>query len=116
MKFKMDENLPVEAAVPLTEAGHDVHTVYQEGLCGSPDSKISEVCCIEKRILITLDTDFCNIITYPPSEHAGIVVIRTLDQSKPEILWIIQEVLLPHLTEAVQGKLWILQKDSIRIR
>jgi hypothetical protein len=30
MRFKLDENLPVDAAVPLTEAGHDVHTVYQE--------------------------------------------------------------------------------------
>ena len=43
MRFKLDENLPVDAAVLLNEAGHDVHTVYQEGLCGNPDSKISEV-------------------------------------------------------------------------
>jgi len=116
MRFKLDENLPVDAAVPLTEAGHDVHTVYQEGLCGTPDSKISEVCRSEKRILITLDTDFCNILNYPPATHNGIIVIRTLDQSKPEILWFLQKVLLPHLTEAVQGKLWIVQRNGIRIR
>lgn len=116
MRFKLDENLPVEAAVPLTEEGHDVHTVYQEGLCGNSDAKISEVCRSEERILVTLDTDFCNILNYPPAKHAGIIVIRTLDQSKSEILWFIQKILLPHLTGDITGKLWIVQKNGIRVR
>ena len=116
MKFKLDENLPLEAAVLLTAAGHDVHTVNQEELCGAPDSKISAVCRAEQRALITLDTDFCNILSYPPEEHAGIVVIRTLDQSKPAICWFIEKSLLPSLGEELAGKLWIIQKEGIRIR
>lgn len=116
MKFKLDENLPVEAAVLLNEAGYDAHTVNQEELCGKPDSRISEVCRLEHRALITLDTDFCNILNYPPQDHAGIIVIRTLNQSKPTILWFIGKVLIPFLGEELSGKLWIVQKDGIRIR
>jgi hypothetical protein len=55
-------------------------------------------------------------LNYPPLKYDGIIVIRSLDQSKPEILWFIQKVLLPHLTEAVQGRLWIIQRNGIRIR
>ena len=116
MRFKLDENLPIDADLPFEEAGHDVHTVYQEGLCGTPDSKILEVCHSEKRILIPLDTDFCNILNYPPAKHDGIIVIRSLDQSKHEILWFIRKILLPHLTGDLAGKLWIVQKNGIRVR
>lgn len=34
MKFKLDENLPIEAAKLLVASGYDAHTVLQEGLGG----------------------------------------------------------------------------------
>lgn len=34
MRFKVDQNLPVELAEALRAAGHDAHTVYEEGLAG----------------------------------------------------------------------------------
>jgi hypothetical protein len=40
MKIKLDENLPFSLATSLTRLGHDVHTVYEEGLMGHPDHKI----------------------------------------------------------------------------
>ena len=116
MKFKLDENLPLEVAVFLNEEGHDAHTVNQEKLCGEPDSKISEVCRLEQRILITLDTDFCNILNYPPTKHAGIIVIRHSEQSKPTILWFVKNIILDLLQEDLTGRLLIVQKNGIRIR
>lgn len=41
MKFKVDENLPVEAADLLREAGHEADTVLEEGLCGTEDEVLS---------------------------------------------------------------------------
>ena len=35
MKFKIDENLPVEVTNLLTEHGHDAMTVFQENLDGA---------------------------------------------------------------------------------
>lgn len=37
MKFKIDQNLPIEAADVLTAAGHDALSVYQQSLGGAPD-------------------------------------------------------------------------------
>ena len=116
MKFKLDENLPVEAAVLMNKAGHDAHTVLQEELGGQPDSMISAVCRSEERILITLDTDFCNILSYPPQDHFGIIVIRTLDQSKSSIIGFIEQIITAIKKEQVNRKLWIVQKNGIRIR
>ena len=40
MKFKIDQNLAVECAALLVEAGHDAMTVYQQELTGAPDERI----------------------------------------------------------------------------
>ncbi len=40
MKFKLDENLPIDLARVLSELGHDVDTVPQEALTGRPDSVV----------------------------------------------------------------------------
>lgn len=37
MKFKIDENRPVELATDLQLAGHDADTVFDEDLAGATD-------------------------------------------------------------------------------
>ncbi len=57
-QFKIDENLPVEIADLLTQAGYDSNTVNEQHLQGATDSVVINVCQSENRILVTLDTDF----------------------------------------------------------
>ncbi|MDF5725367.1 MAG: DUF5615 family PIN-like protein [Rhizonema sp. PD37] len=66
MKFKIDENLPVELADLLQSAGYDAMTVNQQKLSGEKDPIILEICQQEGRVLVTLDLDFADIRTYPP--------------------------------------------------
>jgi len=54
VKFKVDENLPVEVADLLGLAGHDATTVLAQNLGGSPDHDLVSVCQDEDRALITL--------------------------------------------------------------
>jgi predicted nuclease of predicted toxin-antitoxin system len=58
LKFKVDENLPTEYASILRGAGFEADTVSDEKLSGASDSKLSERCCTEDRVLMTLDLDF----------------------------------------------------------
>ena len=37
MRFKLDENMPAEAAGLLRDNGHDAHSVHDEGLGGADD-------------------------------------------------------------------------------
>ena len=76
MKFKIDENLPVEIAALLQQAGYDTTTVWSEQLSGQPDSSIAAICQREQRVLVTLDTDFGDIRAYPPEQYSGFIVLR----------------------------------------
>jgi predicted nuclease of predicted toxin-antitoxin system len=71
--FKVDENLPVEAADLLCRAGHDATTVGQQNLAGSSDTYLLQVCQQERRALLTLDVGFADIRTYPPGQYAGLI-------------------------------------------
>ncbi len=116
MKFKVDENLPIEVAQLLHEAGHDVFTIHQQGLVGAKDVVLARVCQDEHRALVTLDIHFAYIRTYPPSEFPGLMVLRLARQDKIHILQILNRILKLLYSEALDGKLWIIEEDKVRIR
>lgn len=82
MQFKIDENLPVEIAELLIDAGYDAKTVHEQKLQGAQDSVLMDVCSKENRILVTLDIDFSDIRAYPPQELSGIIVLRVNNQAE----------------------------------
>jgi predicted nuclease of predicted toxin-antitoxin system len=116
MKFKIDENLPVEVAQLLREAGLDVFTVLEQGLGGAKDPIIARVCQDERRTLVTLDTHFADIRTYPPGDYAGLIVLRLTRQDKPHVLQVMSRAFRLFTTEALEGQLWIVDERRVRIR
>ena len=116
MKFKVDENLPVEVAEVLQQAGHDAATVLEQHLGGSDDAQLAAVCQIESRILVTLDMDFSDIRNYPPAEFPGLVVLRLRQQDKPYVLNVVMRLMQVLSQEPIEGHLWIVEENRIRIR
>jgi predicted nuclease of predicted toxin-antitoxin system len=116
MRFKIDENLPVELAELLRNAGHDAHTVGDEHLQGQVDPVIIEVCRSEERALITLDQDFADLRVYPPAALHGLVVLRLSRQDRPHVLSVFQRVVPLFELEQLPGHLWIVEESQIRIR
>jgi len=55
LKFKIDENLPIDVADLLHSAGHEALTVFDQELIGEDDRRILDICKAEERVLITLD-------------------------------------------------------------
>ena len=115
MRFKLDENLAASLSKAISEEGHNVETVYQEHLQGAPDDSIASACRGEDRILMTLDTDFSNIVAYPPENYPGMVVLRPRNQSATVVAGLIQEFLSALLHEDPKGALWIVEPGRIRI-
>lgn len=116
MRFKIDENLPLEAAASLQQAGHDATTVHQQGLSGEADNRIASVCQEEALVLVTLDTDFGDIRAYPPSQYSGLIVLRLRTQDKTHVLDVLHR-LLPLLTQdPLTHHLWIVEEERVRIR
>jgi predicted nuclease of predicted toxin-antitoxin system len=81
MQFKLDEHLPLEIKDLLAQHRHDPVTVVEEGMGGSVDPDVAQVCLKESRSLLTLDLDFSDIRTYPPEDYHGIVVFRPAIQN-----------------------------------
>lgn len=116
MKFKIDENLPADVAKILEQSGYDAVTVLDQQLVGMGDLELVSLCCKEDRALITLDTDFADIRTYPPQEFPGLIVLHPYHQDKPHVLEIIKRLLQTLSTERLDQRLWIVEEDRLRIR
>jgi predicted nuclease of predicted toxin-antitoxin system len=116
MKFKIDENLPVDLAILLRGNGHDAETVYDEELVGASDPDIVARCQAEGRAVVTFDSDFSDIRAYPPDQYRGIVVLRLKRQDRDHVVTTFKRLLPVFETEDVEGRLWIVDEDRIRIR
>jgi predicted nuclease of predicted toxin-antitoxin system len=116
MRFKIDENLPAEAAKLLRHSGYDAATVPEQHLGGSADHVIASICQQENRVLVTLDMDFADIRTYPPGDFPGMVVLRLRRHDKPYVLEILARLIELFPREPLDRHLWIVEERRIRIR
>jgi len=116
MKFKIDQNLPVEFAAILAETDHDAVTVYQQDMGGASDEQIVAVCHREDRVLVTADLDLSDIRRYPPEQSSGHIVLRLKDQSRPNQIAVLREILPLFATTPLAGRLWIVEEERVRIR
>lgn len=116
MKFKLDENFGVRTQENFRAAGHDIQTVRDQILQGCLDQNLYEVCCKEKRCLVTLDLDFADVTRFLPSSSSGIVVIRIPRNPSFALLEQLVRQFLQALTQMpVEKKLWIVEVGRIRI-
>jgi predicted nuclease of predicted toxin-antitoxin system len=116
VRFKIDENLPIDVADSLRLAGHDALTVFDQRLIGEADSRILDICQEEERTLITLDLDFSDVRSYPPQEYFGLVVLRLHRQDKPYVLETIRRIISLFEQEQIERRLWIVEENRIRVR
>jgi predicted nuclease of predicted toxin-antitoxin system len=116
VRFKIDENLPIEVSEILIKYKHDSHTVHEESLTGINDLELIEVCKKENRILITLDLDFSDIRIYPYTNTPGIIILRTINQSKNNIISLIDRFVNTIKKNSPANTLWIVEETRIRIR
>lgn len=116
MRFKVDENLPVEIAELLRSSGHEADTVADENASGVVDSLLAALCKREGRTLITLDRGFGDIRAYPPAEYQGIVVLRPERQDKIAVLRLSSQLVEALRENPLAGNLWVLEPHRLRLR
>jgi len=114
-RFKLDENLPQDAEALFCSGGHDVDTVLGERLGGEGDPTVLAAAKSENRILVTLDLDFADIRSYPPSSSPGIWVLRPRSQSIENVLSLLKGALAVFDAEDPSNRLWIVEPGRVRI-
>jgi predicted nuclease of predicted toxin-antitoxin system len=116
MKFKADENLPLEVVDILRKDGHDALSVIDQQLAGHADGDVAAVCQAEERALVTLDLDFSDIRSYPPEDYFGLIVLRPRLQTISSITRVAMQAVALLGAEPLSGRLWIVEEHQVRIR
>jgi predicted nuclease of predicted toxin-antitoxin system len=75
-RIKLDENFPPSSVSYFTDHKFDATSVFHQQISGIDDDNLYQLCKKEKRILVTFDLDFANIIRYPSQDTKGIIVYR----------------------------------------
>ncbi|MHA1274401.1 MAG: DUF5615 family PIN-like protein [Promethearchaeota archaeon] len=113
MRFKIDENLPFIFKKLIEDVGdHQVESIFHEKLTGIDDFSLNKICLKERRILLTLDTDFINI----QEQYYGIIIFRPKTQGKNAVKKLFTQFLERFPLEEVRGKKIIIEPNFIRIR
>ena len=85
-------------------------------MTGADDPRIAAVCRSEGRALVTLDMGFADIRTYPPQDYPGLVVFRLSRHGHGRVLAVAARLLEMLPETSIQGQLWIVEDERIRIR
>jgi len=115
MRIKLDENVDTRLAIFLKRAGHDTNTVQEQGLCGTEDKALYKICKEERRILVSLDLDFSNIIRFPPEGTPGLVVLRGPNQLFSTMQVLVETLIAALTRELPDDRLWVVEPGRLRI-
>jgi uncharacterized protein DUF5615 len=116
VRFKLDENLPVELLDDLRTAGHEADGLRDEGLIGAPDDIVLDLVRRERRVLLTLDKGIADVRAYPPQAHAGIVLFRPPATGRGTTLLFVRRHLGSLLERDLAGRLPVITDHGIRVR
>jgi len=119
LRFFADHCIPNFIIQMLRNAGHEVFRLQNHI---APDS--SDMLVISKAqeldfILISLNADFSDIVTYPPIKYKGIIALQV--RNHPEIIPKLMKRLKDYLSthndmNYYKGKLFLVEVQRIRIR
>jgi len=116
VKFKLDENLPVELVTDLRRLGHDADTVAGEGLGGAADPAVVDASSAADRILLTLDKGIANLRSYPILQHGGVVLFRPDASGRGAVIAFVRERRPRVLEMDLAGRLTVVGPARIRFR
>ncbi len=74
LKFLLDADMPRSSVEAIKSIGYDVEDVRDIGMKAAKDNEIIKYALDNKRIIITKDTDFGEVLRYP--EHPRAIIFR----------------------------------------
>ena len=105
MQFLADENIGTSVVVYLRDSGHDVVWIREIGP-GMSDEEVLALVSHEKRVLLTHDQDFGEIVFFEHKEHAGILLLRLSIQTPSYEIRALRGFLARHAPEDITGEFW----------
>ena len=119
LHFFSDQCVPAEITGTLRLHGHHITLLREVLPIRAPDPMVIAKAQKLGAILLSLNGDFADIVSYPPSRYLGLVGVQL--HNHPEIIPQLMARLLPFLAahpqpEFYHGKLFLVEAHRIRIR
>ncbi|OFZ19310.1 MAG: hypothetical protein A2Z20_04055 [Bdellovibrionales bacterium RBG_16_40_8] len=116
-KFLIDACLPKSSKDVFKNLGIDAIDVREVSLGAAEDQVIFEYAQNTKRIIVTKDKGFGNIIDYPRGSHNGIILLRlSSTMTASQINQVIEKFLKSVDMSRLENSLTIVDINKFRIR
>ena len=112
MKFLVDRCAGKRLADWLRQQGHDVFEARELGP-DPGDRALLEIAVHERRILITIDTDFGGLVFHGGMDHAGIVRLPDVSAEKRIVLF--SDLFAHHAADLQSGAIITIRGNRIRV-
>jgi predicted nuclease of predicted toxin-antitoxin system len=116
MKLLLDQGLPRSAAVLLRAAGIDSDHVGNRGMATASDAEILALALAEGLVVVTLDADFHTLLALSAATAPSVIRIRIEGLRAPELVALLQTVLVQVDQELNAGAVVTVQEQRIRVR
>jgi predicted nuclease of predicted toxin-antitoxin system len=114
MKIVADEGVDKSIVSHLRKLGYEVYYILEEK-SGISDDSVLEIANSKKALLITLDTDFGELIFRLKEASHGVLLFRFSGLTKIEKLKIVENTINKHSHELLNS-FTVVTKETIRIR
>lgn len=116
IKFLADECVGLPTISLLRKLGYSTVTIKEAGLSGKSDIEILKWAISQKRVLLSEDIDFANILLYPAKLHHGVIVLRFRHRLENEIHGTLITLLKELKPSDFKKTLIIVDADKYRVR
>lgn len=115
MRFLLDQDVYAVTARFLANAGHDVVLVAQIGLSQATDEEILRKAQEQKRILVTRDRDYGNLV-FVRTVGTGVIYLRILPTTVNTVHGELARILQTYSEEELIGAFVVVESDGHRFR
>jgi predicted nuclease of predicted toxin-antitoxin system len=114
MRFLLDESADIRLHEYLTALGHDVTAIAPDYHAGLPDPDVLAIAHRERRVLITSDRDFGELVFRQHLPHTGVILYRLGAVDFGTKTACLDRLLAQHANEL--DRFFVITRRSIRVR
>jgi len=116
MRFLADMGVATRIVQWLKDKGHDAVHLREENLHRLPNGLIFEKAYSEKRILLTFDLDFGEIVALSGEKQVTVILFRLHNTRTPHVIERIEKVLRDSAQALEEGAIVVVEETRHRIR
>ena len=116
MRFLADMGVSMRVVEWLRSTGHDVVHLREQGLHRLPDSEIFAKAQRERRVVLTFDLDFGEIVAATGVKTASVILFRLKNTRSQHVIGRLEAVLARSSADVERGAIVVVEDWRHRVR